>query len=70
MKSTTSAMNEMKALSKKRGNKGPMGREISLMEITQVMLNYPNIYTDMMFLYIPTIPLELRAGVEYNGRRK
>ena len=54
---------EMKALSKKRGNKGPMGRAISLMEMTQVMLNYPQIYTDMSFLNIPTIPLELRAGV-------
>ena len=70
MKSTTSAMNEMKVLSKKHGNKGPMGRAISLMEMTQVMLNYPQIYTDMVFVNVPTIPLELRAGVERNINRR
>ena len=57
MKSATSAMNEMKALDKKRGKKHPRGRAISLMEMTQVMLNYPQIYTDMIFDIIPTVPL-------------
>ena len=38
--------------------------------MTQVMLNYPQIYTDMVFVNVPTIPLELRAGVERNINRR
>ena len=39
------------------------GRCISLMEMMHVMLKYPEVYTNMRFISIPTMPLELRAGV-------
>ena len=29
-----------------------------------MMLKYPEVYTDLMFVSIPTIPLELRARIE------
>ena len=38
------------------------------MEMFQVMLNYPQIHTDMIFENIPTIPLEQRAGMEKKNR--
>ena len=63
-KITSSSINEMKALDKKRNKKHPRGRAISLMEQLQVMLNYPQVHTDMVFEIIPTVPLEQRAGIE------
>ena len=69
-KISTSAINERKALQKKRGKDHPRGREISLMEMLQVMLNYPQIHTDMVFENIPTVPLEQRAGMECNTKRR
>ena len=44
-----SAINAKKEFEKKRGNKRPKGRAISLMEMIQVMLNYPQVHTDMVF---------------------
>ena len=63
-KITSSAINEMKTLDNTRGKKHPKGRAISLMEMMQVMLNYHQIHTDMVFENVPTLPLENRAGVE------
>ena len=63
-KVTGSAINEMKALEKQRGKKHPKGRAISLMEMIQVMLSYPQIHTDMVFENVPTLPLEQSPGVE------
>ena len=40
------------------------------MEMWQVMLNYPQIHTDMVFENVPTLPLENRAGVECKVNRK
>ena len=62
-----SSINEMKALEEKRGKGHPKGRAISLMEMLQVMLNYPQVHTDMVFESVPTLPLEQRAGVECKG---
>ena len=36
---------------------------ISLMEMLHVMLKYPEVLTDLKFVSIPTVPLELRARV-------
>ena len=33
----------------------------------QVMLGYPQIYTDMVFENVSTLPLEQRAGIECCG---
>ena len=63
-KISSSAINEKKALQSQRGSKHPTGRKISLMEMLQVMLGYPQVHTDMVFEKIATLPLEQRAGVE------
>ena len=34
------------------------------MEMMQVILNYPQVHTDMVFENIPTLPIEHRAGIE------
>ena len=34
------------------------------MEMLQTLLKYKEVYTDMNFKNIPTMPLELRAGIE------
>ena len=61
-KITSSSVNEKKALEKKRGKNHPKGRAINLMEKIQVMLNYPQVYTDMLFESVPTVSLEMRCG--------
>ena len=34
------------------------------MEILHVMLKHPEVYTDLKFISIPTIQLELQVGIE------
>ena len=40
------------------------------MEMYQMMLQYKEVYTNMIFENIPTMPLELRAGIERTGHKK
>ena len=39
------------------------------MEMFQVILNYPQVHTDMVFENIPTVPLEQRSGIECRVNR-
>jgi len=55
--------NEDKAREGSRESSRPQGRMISLMEMLHVMLKYPEVLTDLKFVSIPTVPLELRARV-------
>ena len=36
----------------------------------QVILNYPQVHTDMVFENIPTLPIEHRAGIETTTKNK
>ena len=65
-KIVSSAINEDKALNKKRTKHHPKGRSISIMEMLQIMMSYPQVKTDMVFEVIATVPLEQRRGVEVN----
>ena len=38
--------------------------EIKINEMIHVMLRYPELYTDLNFIAVPTMPLELQAGVD------
>ena len=67
-KVTTSKINEEKALSQQRNKNHPKGRAISLMEMYQVMLNYPEVITNLVFVHICTLSYELRAGIEKSKR--
>ena len=40
------------------------------MEMYQMMLQYKEVYTNMVFENIPTMPLELRAGIERTVSKK
>ena len=63
-KITSTSINEKKALEKKRDKKHPKGRSISIMEMTQVMLNHPQIHSDLLYENISTLPLEQRSGIQ------
>ena len=60
----SSYFNENEKLKKSRDFKLPRGRAISLFQIFQQLLGYPEVFTDMQFINICTTPLEERAGVE------
>jgi hypothetical protein len=63
-KVVSSKINEDKAKENMRGNDHPQGRAISLMEMYHHIFKYPEIYTDLNFVIIPTVPLELRKGTQ------
>ena len=60
-KITTSDIQQEKERKENRDNKHPQGRCISLTEMLHVMLRYPEVYTDLVFISISTMPLELRC---------
>ena len=45
----------------KKNAKHPEGRCIALTEMLHVMLRYPEVYTDLRFVTISTLPLESRC---------
>lgn len=59
-----SAINENKAINNRRDSKHPRGRVISLNEMVHHMLGYKEVHTNMVFVSIPTCPIEIRPGVE------
>ena len=63
-KISSSAFNESKMLQKSRDYKHPRGRAVSLMQIVQQIFGYPEVFTDLKFIQIATVPLEERAGIE------
>jgi hypothetical protein len=68
-KITSSKINEDKARESKRGSNHPQGRAVSQMEMLHMMLKYPEVYTDLNFVSVPTLPLELRSGVDETSKR-
>ena len=60
-KVTTSDVQQEKEKEKEKNFKHPEGRCISLTEMLHVMLRYPEVYTDLCFVSISTLPLELRC---------
>ena len=67
-KIATSAHHEEKARQNDRNSKKPKGRIISLCEMYQVQLRYPEVHSDMEFEQIQTTPLEFRAGTECSSK--
>ena len=63
-KVSTSKFNEDKLKEQNRSKNHVQGRAISQNEMVHMMLRYAEVYTDLNFISIPTIPLELRAGVD------
>jgi predicted GIY-YIG superfamily endonuclease len=69
-KITSSNINEKKRHEMSRDKKKPQGRAISLMEITSMLLGYPQVYTDIKFIHIPTVPLAERCAIEKGAQIK
>ena len=66
-KVTSAKTNEDKECETKRENKRVQERAISQMETLHVMLKYPEVCTELNFLAIPTMPLELRASIDIDA---
>ena len=63
-KITGSALKEAEREAKKKDKAHPKGRAISHMEMLCVILGYPQVYTDLEFFHVPTVPLEERPALE------
>jgi hypothetical protein len=62
-KVTSTKIQEDKVREKEnRNSNAPQGRIISQMEMLHLILQYPEVYTDLNFVRVCTLPLELRAG--------
>ena len=69
-KVTSSAINENKKLERSRHKSRIRGRAVSATEMMQIILGYPQIYTNVKFIRVPTLPLGDRAGVEQESLRE
>jgi len=63
-KVSTSKINKDKLKENNKSKYHCQGRIISQNEMIYLMLKYAEVYTDLNFIAIPTIPLELCAGVD------
>jgi hypothetical protein len=63
-KISSSAVSEAKALNQRRYSGHPCGRAISMFEMIQLILGYPQVHTDSEFVPVSTLPLGERRGVE------
>jgi hypothetical protein len=61
-KVTGSNMHQKALAKKKRQNAAFIGRPIGIPELINLMLGFPQIYTNATFIRIPTVPLEERPG--------
>ena len=69
-KVVTSKINEDAAREKSRDNSHVQGRAISEMEMRHTILKYPEVFTDLQFIPVSTLPLELRAGIEVTKKKR
>ena len=58
---TSSEIQQNKEKLIKKNQKHPEGRCVLLTEMLHMMLRYPEVYTDLKFISISTMPFELRC---------
>lgn len=63
-KVTGSAMNENTPESR-RNKHHPTGRGLAVTEAASQLLQYPQVYTDLLFVDVPTVPMEDRVGMDH-----
>ena len=63
-KVTGSAINEKKVHEKRRDKHYPTGRGLAVTEAASQLLGYPQVYTDLEYVDVPTVPMEDRAGFD------
>ena len=69
-KVTTTKIHENSEKEVSRGAKLPQGRCISHFEMIHQMRKYPDVKTNMRFVTIQTIPLEMRTGIAIEKYRQ
>lgn len=65
-----SKINEEKAKNQRRDKANIRGRLITHIEQIQSMFKYREIYTDLSYIQIGTVPLEYRAGVDKRNQKE
>ena len=63
----TSKINEDKSRKKRGDNPHVQGREISEIDMRHFLIKYPEVFTDLIFISVLTLPLELCAGTDCKG---
>jgi hypothetical protein len=63
-KVSSSAKNEAKKLNESKHKTQPRGRAVAATEMMQIILGNPQVYCNMEFMKIPTVPLGERPGFE------
>ena len=63
-KITSSAINESKKLNIGRDKKKPKGRKVAVTEEMQLILGFPQVFTNVESIKVSTLPLAERAGFE------
>jgi hypothetical protein len=63
-KITGSAIKESELRAQRRDRDHPTGRAISMMEVISVLLGYEQVYTNIKFVHVPTVPLEERPAFD------
>ena len=69
-KLSASKTNEEKNMRFKREYKHPRGRAVAETEMLHSMLRYSEVSTDLVYVDIPTTPLELRPSVKHNIKKR
>eukprot|EP00957_Ditylum_brightwellii_P202985 15332720-Ditylum_brightwellii.AAC.1 len=64
-----STFSEDKARKKKRNNNHPQGRTIAFAQMLHVLLKYPEVITDLQFVSVQTLLLELQPRVDRFKKR-
>jgi predicted GIY-YIG superfamily endonuclease len=63
-KVSSSSYNEQNKQSMQRDKKFPQARSIGMFEIRQQMLGYPTTHTNVTYVSVPTVALEMRRGIK------
>jgi predicted GIY-YIG superfamily endonuclease len=59
-----SAINEKRIHENRRNKHHPTGRGLAVTEAASQLLGYPQVYTDLAFVDVPTVPMEDRVGYD------
>ena len=69
MKITSSIIKDKEKQKKSRDfNHQTKGRAIGLMEVVSLILGYPQVYTDIRFIHVSTLPLEQRPAFDKTSK--
>jgi hypothetical protein len=68
-KITSNFINEKKSDRDRRNKNNPRGRAISIMEMLCVILGFDQVFTDINFFHVSTLPKEERPGIQIKAEK-